>query len=246
MRPPLPPQNPQTLRPRARHAAAALALLAAWLALGAGCAALPAAELALPAPLGDQPATRLQGLGGGREGRFHAAGLTVQYRRGADRLALLDALVQRDRAWTRATLRHDDGREGRLDCQGRQLALQLGVLAGAAQPWSLRCVLDGAVHGTLQLQADSRQTGPREARHGQWQGDGVTLAVRSLHEWVGAVLPSAAPAGYLLLEGERPVGAIELQGGSPRVWLPAAAAPQREAALHALTALALLWDPALP
>lgn len=243
-----PPGRTRRLRRAAVHALARTAALAGVLAAGglcAGCAALSPAQLALPAALQGQPATRLHGLGSGRSGRYHAAGLEVQYRRGADRLALMDALVQRDRAWTRATLRHDDGRTGELDCQGRQLALQVGVLAGAAQPWTLHCVLDGALQGRLRLQADGAAAGARDRRQGQWQGGGVTLAVRSLHDWAGSALPSAAPAGYLLLDGERPVGAIELQGSAPRLWLPPAASAQRDAALHALTALALLWDPAL-
>jgi hypothetical protein len=212
-------------------------------ALLGGCVTLAPARVELPGELRDRPAETLQGLGGERDGRFTVAGLDASYARSADRLALFSESIVVDKAWARATLRHDDGRQAELDCRARQTAVSRGIVGSTPQPWSVACSVQGATRGELTLTSEREAAGTREARRGQWRREGTTLELRSLHRWEGAALPSPTPAGYLLLDAGRPVGAIEAQGPNPRAWLPPRGMPLRDDVLYAVTALALLWAP---
>lgn len=226
--------------PFARPVLPAVVFAAAWLG---GCVTVAPARVELPAELRDRPVEALQGLGGERDGRFTVAGLDASYARSADRLALFSETVVLDKAWARATLRHDDGRQAELDCRARQTALNRGIVTGTPQPWTVACSVQGAARGELTLTTEREAAGTREARRGQWRRDGITLELRSLHRWEGSALPSSTPAGYLLLDAGRPVGAIEANGSNPRAWLPPRGAPLRDDVLYAVTALALLWSP---
>lgn len=74
----------------------------------------------------------------------------------------------------------------------------------------------------------------------------VSLDVQSLHNVQGSPPPLEAPIGTLFSHKGRPVGAVELNGLTPRLWRPARKDPLHESVtLAALAlALALLWDPA--
>jgi hypothetical protein len=65
-----------------------------------------------------------------------------------------------------------------------------------------------------------------------------------VHELEGSPLTVHAPIGYVIEHSGRAVGAIELNGSTPRVWLPVEDSEQRRAVLLAIMPLALLWDPA--
>ena len=193
--------------------------------------------------LRERPAEKLQGLGGWREGTFVLAGVDASYARSADRLSLFSDAVVRNKAWARARLRHADGRSAQLHCSARQTTVSLGIASAAPQPWSVACTLEDDGRGELGLVSEREAAGTREVQRGLWRRNGVTLELRSLHRWEGAVLPSDRPAGYLLLEAGRPVGALEANGPNPRVSLPTRGSALRDDVLYAVTALALLWSP---
>lgn len=214
------------------------------LALSA-CAGLPAARMALPAPLAEVQHETLAGLSGGTRGSFRLPGAEGRYERSATRLDLFE-VVRRDRASARTTLRWADGREARLDCVGRELSASLGVLAGRVQPWALRCE---AGPGTVLELSDpggamGAKAGTRAERQGRLDFPGGRLELRSVHRVEGSPLPLEAPIGYVVTHGGRPVGAVELNGLTPRLWRPPAGDPLHEPVTLALLALTLVWDPA--
>ena len=65
-----------------------------------------------------------------------------------------------------------------------------------------------------------------------------------MHALEGTPLTLEAPIGYVVEQSGRAIGAIELNGSTPRVWLPTDDATQRRGVLLAVMPLALLWDPA--
>jgi hypothetical protein len=236
--------NPSFI-PRAavRTTARATIVLAALVA--AGCAALPAARMALPRSLAVAPQETLRGLGGGREGSFNLPGASGRFERSATRLSWFD-LVERHRATARYTLRWADGRENEARCKGRETGVAVGVIAGRAQPFELVCDWPGSAL-TLQL-ADrgfvGAGAGTRSERRGRLRGAGVELELQSVHRVEGSPLTLDAPIGYVVRQGGVPVGAIELNGGSPHLWRPPAGDALHEPVTLALLALALVWDPA--
>ena len=82
------------------------------------------------------------------------------------------------------------------------------------------------------------------ALDGWLQTPAGALELRSVHRVQGSPLPLEAPIGYVFLADGRAVGAVELNGLSPRVWRPAVGLPLRDGVTHAALTLALLWDPA--
>ncbi len=231
---------PRVAMRAAAHVTIGLVALAA-----AGCAALPPARMALPASLAVAPHETLRGLGGGREGRFDLPGASGRFERSATRLSWFD-LVERQRATARYTLRWADGRESEARCKGRETGVSVGVIAGRAQPFELACDWPGSAL-TLQL-ADrgfvGAGAGTRSERRGRLRGAGMELELQSVHRVEGSPLTLDAPIGYVVRQGGVPVGAIELNGGSPRLWRPPAGDALHEPVTLALLALALVWDPA--
>lgn len=214
---------------------------AAWMAavVLAACAGLPAAQMALPAPLAGTAPETLQGVGGAREGRFEIGAWQGTFSRSASRLAVFGDALTADRA----TLEYSAG-DVTARCRARQVSGSAGVLGVALRPFEWTCRYEGALQGELVLAADAALPGaPSSARRGRVTIAGTTLAVRSEHRVQGSPLPLEAPIGYVLEQDGRPVGAVELNG-APRLWRPATGALARDAVTHAALALALLWDPA--
>lgn len=201
-------------------------------AVMAGCAGLPAAQMALPEPLARQAPEPVQGLGGGRSGSFTFAGREGRFERSASRLALFDSAL----AFDRFSAGYSSGGV-QAQCRARQTTAQLGVLAGAPRPWELHCTFSGGVQGELVL---AGQVSGSE-RQGRATLGGVALELRSVHRAQGSPLPLAEPIGYLITQQGQAVGAVELNG-TPRLWRPAGALA--DAVTHAGLALALLWPAA--
>lgn len=224
--------------------ASAVALLsAALLAALSGCAAIRPAEMALPAALAAATPETVQGLGGTRQGRFSLGAQAGSFRRGLDRLSLFE-LVSFDRASTRYTLERTDGSTVQAACRGRQTRATLGVLSAQPRPFTLECEWSGALAARMTLAAPSAIPGTQSERSGSFQAPGLMLTLNSVHRVQGSPLPLDAPIGYLISHEGRPVGAIELNGGTPRLWRPAAGDALHEPVGLAALALALLWDPA--
>jgi len=223
----------------------ALGLLPLFVA-AAGCASLPAAEMALPEPLAAVVAEPVTGIGLGRSGKFQIGNERGSFTRGRDRLAIFEA-VSFDRASTRYALERADGRTIEASCRGRQNTVSVNVLQGQTRPFTFECEWrrhpDGRIAGMI-VAAPSRMPGTRAERIGTLSAGGTTLEVKSVHSVRGSPLPLEAPIGYVISQAGRPVGAIELNGSTPRLWRPAAGDPLAEPVTLVALALALLWDPA--
>jgi hypothetical protein len=208
------------------------------MALASACAALPVARMALPDPLATQTASVVSGLGAGRSGEFALGSERGRFERGADRLAVFDALT-----FDRVTARYTTPTT-RAACRGRQTEVALGVITGQPRAFEVQCQYDGPFTGQLTLRGASGAAGTQQQRSGRLTSAGVTIDIASVHRLQGSPLPLAFPAGYVLSIDGRPVGALELTDSrQPRVWLPSAPGPQQAAATHAALTLALLWDP---
>lgn len=219
--------------------------LALGLLLLAGCAHIEPARMALPETLNADAFEELplQGLGGKSKGDFRLADAGGRFERSASRLALFDAAITFDRASARYTLQQGTAAAVQAECRARRTEAQRSALALPMRPLTVDCDWrDGA---RLKLDAELLAAGgTQEARKGRFEGGGVGLELRSVHQLQGTKWPLAQPAGYTLLADGVPVGALELTGTTPRLWRPRAATPQQEAVTRAAIALALLWDPA--
>lgn len=234
---------PMNRRPTRRSPALLAASLLSLLSLLSGCGAIRPAEMALPAELAGAAPETVQGLGGARAGRFTLGADSGSFRRGLDRLSLFE-LVSFDRASTRYTLDRPDGSAVQAACRGRQTSATLGLLNAQPRPFTLECEWSGALSARMTLAAPSAIPGTRAERSGSFQAQGLTLTLSSIHKVQGSPLPLEAPIGYLISHAGRPVGAIELNGSTPRLWRPARADSLHEPVSLAALALALLWDPA--
>jgi hypothetical protein len=219
------------------------ALLALGLLSLSACAGLPAAEVALPAPLAAQAPELVEGIGVGRDGSFALGAATGNFSRGRDRLELFE-IVNWDSAKTRYALTLADGKRTEAACKGKAVEVTWRVLAADAKPFSVECEWRGARSARLAVNAPALAVGTKAERSGHFTMNGLTLEVQSLHGVRGSPLPLEAPIGYLFSQGGRPVGAVELNGAVPRLWRPAAGDPLHEPVTLAALALALLWDPA--
>lgn len=220
-----------------RTGALALALMTAALA---GCAGLPAARMALPETLAALNPEPLPGIGAGRSGRFALDGGEVRFERGRDRLELF-SVASFDRSPVRYTWARRDGSRIEAACRGRQDSVTLGVLQGQTRPFTFSCAWQPAAQ--LTLSAPSWIPGTRAERRGRYTAGGLTLELQSVHRVQGSPLPLEQPIGYVFTHEGRAVGAIELNGPTPRLWRPAPADPMAAAVTQAALALALLWDP---
>lgn len=225
-------------RPRPdRSVAYALAATLAW-AL-AGCASVPAARMALPGELAGIEPVPVRGLGAGRDGEWRIGEARGRFERGADRIAWFD-LVQTDRVGASFTVPGPAGAAETARCRGRQATLGWRIVDAPLQPWGVTCRWDGGAE--LSLAAATHPT--RDERVGRYRDGAVSLELRSVHRVQGSSLPLQAPIGYLMLEGGRPVAAVELNGTTPRLWRPDAGSPLHRPVTEAALAVALLWDPA--
>jgi hypothetical protein len=115
------------------------------------------------------------------------------------------------------------------------------------RPFAYECEFDGVTNAILSLQEIKQRSdwiAARSRRVGEFRIADRTLELRSVHELVGSALTVDAPIGYVFERNGVAVGAIELNGLSPRLWLPVQDAALRRQALLAAVALAVLWDPA--
>lgn len=213
---------------------------AAVLALLGGCGVVREARMAQPASLAGVAEESFGKPGWGRRGEFMLAGQRVRYERGADRLSLFDT-VSAGRAPLRYTWSTAAG-DSEADCTARQLEVTAGVLAVAARPWTLDCRWRGASDATLQIGEGRVQWG-QQTREGSYQRDGLTLALRSVHQLEGSAFASPAAVGYELLQGGQVVGSVDLSRGVPRLRRPDPATPLGRAVTEAALALALVWEP---
>jgi hypothetical protein len=223
-----------------RIARAAVAALAGISLLG--CASIETAQMALPTGLAGEP-TPVAGLGAGRTGAFSVGDERGRFQRGRDALSLFE-VVSFDRAATRYELTLADGATTQAACVGRQTTVTVNVLTGQPKPYTVTCEWKGARNAQMTLAAPSWIPGTRAERSGRYTAGDVTLELRSVHQVQGSPLPLEAPIGYAITHNGQAVGAVEINGTTPRLWRPAAGSPLREPVTMAALAVALLWDPA--
>lgn len=219
-----------------------LALCAASTVVLTGCASLPAAEMSLPASIAAERAETVQGLGGGRTGSFSLSPETGTFSRGRDRVDLF-SVVNWSSASTRYSLVLADGSRTEAACSGKVVEATWKAIAANAKPFSFDCEWRGARSAQLKMNAPVVSLTMKAERSGQFSMGGTTLEVQSVHEVRGSSLPLEAPIGYIFRHDGKAVGAIELNGLTPRLWRPASGNALREPVTLAALALALLWDP---
>lgn len=225
------------------------ALVAIVLCL-AGCGAIQPARMALPEPLRAAEPLLLEGMGAGQSGAFRMAGYAGQYRRSATRLELFGDLAVFDRGRTSFTVEGMTGEPLSAKCTMRQTTMTIGVIGFEPKKFAYECDFDhagkpAALRFTLQEGRDAGVPKTLQAeRRGRIDFGGTTLTVRSVHAIEGTPIPAGTPIGYAFEQGGRAVGAVELNGLTPRVWLPSANDDTRRAAVAAALALAIFWDPA--
>jgi len=215
----------------------------------AGCGVIQPARMALPDGLQARTAeTRIEGLGAGTSGTLRVAGNSGPFTRAASQLALFD-IASFDRGGSTFTVSGADFPSPvSARCRFRQNTVTLGVVDFNPKKMAYECDFDGLPGARLALQETAASGGVRTMkaeRRGQITADGKALALRSVHDIEGAMLPVAAPIGYVFESGSQPVAALELNGTVARLRLPDAAEPElRRGVLLAAIALSLLWDPA--
>jgi hypothetical protein len=217
------------------------------LVMVAGCASVRPATMVLPEGLAAETSEAVvQGLGGGRKGEFTVAGHRGSFTRSADRLDVFE-IVSFDWGGSSVTIEGIDiPVPTAAKCGLRQVTARYKIVEFAAKPLAYECDYTGA-SATLSLQEAKQGKDwlvSRARRRGQARVDDYLLELRSVHELDGTPMTVEAPFGYVLEHAGRAVGAIELNGSTPRVWLPAEDAALRRAVLLAAMPLALLWDPA--
>lgn len=231
--------------PRLVRRAAFAAVLTVTALLGAGCAAVRPAQMQLPPALSAATPEPVQGLSGGRSGSFRIADAQGRFQRRGDRLSLFEAWA-RSSADVGYALTWTDGRQTTASCRGRQSELSVGIVGGRTQPFELHCSWSGS-DATLRLSDPGgfagAGAGTRNERRGTMTAGGVEIELRSVHRIEGSALTLAQPIGYVFSHRGREVGALEVNGSTPRLWRPAAGDALREPVTLAALALALLWDP---
>jgi hypothetical protein len=223
-----------TARPERWRAAA----LAAAALVAAGCAGLPALEMALPSELAGVEPVKVRGIGGGRSGEWRIGDLQGRFDRGADRVDWF-GLVQTDSVGAGYSVLGGEAVPSGVRCRGRQATVTWRIVEVPVKPYGVECRW---THGAeLRLAAVTHPT--RDERVGSYRAGELTLEVRSVHAAKGSPLTLQEPVGYLFLDGGRAVGAVELNG-TLRLWRPDAGSALQHPVTEAALALALLWDPA--
>ncbi len=215
--------------------------------LAMGCASIGPAQVSLPAGLEARTQlTTIEGLGGGTRGSFRVADAAGQFTRAATRLALFD-VVTTDRGAATFSL-SGTGFDAPVNarCGFKQRTVAIAAVQFTPKPFAYECEFDGAATGRLVLQeARDGAATPAAERRGEVNVSGASLALRSVHRVVGSPLPLPHPIGYVMERDGAAIGAVELNGPTPRLWLPEGGTREaRDAVLFAALALALLWDPA--
>ena len=212
-----------------------------------GCASIQPARMVLPEGLtAASQEVVLRGLGGGREGEYTLAGNHGRFHRSNDRLDVFD-IVSFDWGSSHVTIEGADvPTPVSARCGLRQVTAGWRIVRFAAKPLAYECEFTGIDAGLSLQEAKSTRDAlaNQSRRRGEARVDGAVLELRSVHEVEGTPLTLETPIGYVVQQSGRAIGAIELNGSTPRVWLPTNDAALRRGVLLAVMPLALLWDPA--
>jgi hypothetical protein len=212
-----------------------------------------AARMQLPQDLGAR-AERLSfaGFGGRNEGAYTLGDLRGEFTRIESRWAVADPLVAQNRGRSSFTL-SGAGFPAPVaaTCEMRRTSVTLGVITFDPDKMTYQCDLDAGGASPLLVLGQPKPENlrarvlARSDRRGEATFGGVTVAVRSVHNYDGSRLQAPMPVGYLLEIGDRAVGALELTDVDPAVYLPTEETPDvRAAVIVTALGLAVLRDPA--
>jgi hypothetical protein len=231
MKPSAPPAPHHARRPAG---ATALAAGAAVAMLMSACA-VTTARMQQPAELQGAEPLAMGPVPGGTRGSVVAGGEAFAFERSGESISWFG--TARSSRGT-LTLRRGSGDEPFLRCNARRLELERGSAAVTVKPLALGCEGPGR---SLQLQERLRlQAAERE---GEYRTGTTVLQLRSVHRLQGSPLPLEQPAGYVLSHEGRPVAALDVAGGQPRLVLQVGGGDERRrAVLEAALVLALAWE----
>jgi hypothetical protein len=190
----------------------------------------------------------VDGMNAGRRGSFTAGEYSGDYERSATRLELFGDFAVFDRGRARYTVNNVGAQPLSARCTVRKTSMTISIVGFDPKPLAYECDFDEQGKGvgvrlTLQESSDGVKTMQAE-RRGRIDYNGTTLTLRSVHAVEGSPFPLGTPIGYVFEKNGTTVGAVELNGLTPRLWLPQANDDTRRAAIAAAMALAVFWDPA--
>src|SRR5512139_16383 len=216
----------------------------------AACGAIQPARMALPEPLRGAEPISVDGMGAGQRGTFRAGEYSGDYARAATRLELFGDFAVFDRGRATYTVNGVTAAPLFARCTVRQTSMTVGIIGFEPKKLAYECDFSEQGKGvgvrfTLQEGRDAGVPKTMQAeRRGRIDFNGTTVTLRSVHAVEGSPLPLGTPIGYVFEQDGRAVGAIELNGLTPRLWLPAGNDDTRRASVAAAMALAVFWDPA--
>lgn len=218
--------------------------LIAWLA---GCAAVREPDrggggvrMAQPASVAGVAEETFGKSGWGRQGEFSLHGQKVRYERGADRLALFEALPAGLATPLRFTWAGGAG-ESSAVCEGWTPAASAAARGTASRPWVLSCRWGSAPAAMLQI-GEGQVRGGLPTREGAYRRGELTVGLRSAHALEGGTRPEVKAVGYEMLYQGSVVASLDLSGPQPRLRRPDPATPLGRAVTEAALALALVSE----
>ncbi|MEO6279969.1 hypothetical protein [Roseateles sp.] len=177
----------------------------------------------------------------GRQGEFTLHAQRVRYERGADRLALFEALPVNVRAPLRFNWAGPAGDSAAV-CESWTPEASANGRLTDSKPWVLSCRWGSAPAAMLQIGEGQMQRG-KLSREGAYRRGELTLGLRSAHLLDGNAQPQTTAVGYEMLHQGTVVGSLDLSGPVPRLRRPDPATPLGRAVTEAALALALVSDP---
>jgi hypothetical protein len=214
------------------------------IALLAGCAAVRdpgrgggGARMAQPASVAGVAEESFGKPAWGRQGEFTLHGQKVRYERGAERLALFEALPPGVATPLRFTWTGPSGDSAAV-CEGWTPAASAAARSAATRPWVLSCRWGSAPAAMLQI-GEGQLRGGLLTREGAYRRGELTVGLRSAHALEGGGRPEANAVGYEMLYQGTVVASLDLSGPQPRLRRPDPATPLGRAVTEAALALAL-------
>ncbi|NCT84916.1 MAG: hypothetical protein GXC94_17350 [Comamonadaceae bacterium] len=178
----------------------------------------------------------------GRQGEFMLHGQRVRYERGADRLALFEALPAGVRTPLRFSWAGPAGDSASV-CEGWTPAeASANARLVDARPWVLSCRWGSAPAAMLQIGEGQMRRG-KLSREGAYRRGELTIGLRSVHLYEGSPMPQTVALGYEMLHQGTVVASLDLSGPLPRLRRPDPATPLGRAVTEAALTLALASEP---
>lgn len=228
---------------------------ALYVLLGLSALGMATARIEIPAEL-DDAADRLPvtGFGGRNRGSFEFAGYEGEFTRGESRLGIFDPLYVTNRGKSSFTLRRTGSAETISgSCRMEKNAVSIGVVTFDSKKLSYVCDIsaDGQPQGVTFVLGQPKARGFKEKflakdrRRGELLLFGHRLTMESVHAYAGTKLGSQSPVGYLLMQDDRVIAALELTDVNPTIIVARDLADDlRQSVLAGALALAVLRDPA--